>query len=159
MEEMENRYLKNLISDLEDLLSEFDEEKWFYESVYEEFYAYLADSFKDEVEDCCKVVIFGNEYSLDTKKLYAYDSYVAVESWREYVSRALEEEFYEWAKQVIRDDLEDFISRFQQWLSTRNDERAADVIVALMASDIGLGEITVDWLRYRLGYEAWKYPA
>lgn len=149
--EMENR-------NLEELISEFDEEKEFYESVYDRYYATVAASFKDVVEEYCKVVIFGDEYRLNTQELYTYDSHMAVELWRDYVNRSLEEDFHEWVEYVIDDDIEDFSNEFQQWLSKRDDERAADAIVALMSEAVDLNEIIVDWLRYRLGYEYWEYP-
>ena len=56
------------------LIGEFDKEKGFYESVYDWYYATVAASFKDEVEEYCKVVIFGNEFSLSVRELYTYDS-------------------------------------------------------------------------------------
>lgn len=150
------------INNIEDLLIEFVDEKGkgFCESVYDRYYATVAGSFKDEVEEYCKVVIFGNEYRLNTQELYDFDQDAAVEEWRNYVDRSLGEDFHEWVEQVIRDDIEDFISRFQQWLAKLDDdERVADAAVALLNGDIDLTEIIVDWLRYRLGYEAWEYPA
>lgn len=157
--EMENRNLKEL---MRELIVEFDDEKGkeFYEFVYDQYYATVAASFKDEVKEYCKVVLFGNEYALNVQELYAYDRYFAVESWRDYVNRSLEEDFHYWVEQVIDDDIEDFSNEFQQWLSKRDDdERAADAIVALMSEAVDLNEIIEDWLRYRLGYEDWEYPA
>ena len=144
---------------MRDLIGEFDDEKGFYESVYDWYYASVAASFKDDVEEYCKVVIFGNEFSLIVQELYTYDSCLAIEEWRNYVSRAIEEDFHVWAEQCIRDDIEGFASEFQQWLSRRNDERASDAIVALMCGDIDITKIVMDWIYGRLCYEDWRYPA
>lgn len=155
--EMGDRNVEEL---MRELLIEFDEEKGkeFYESIYDRYYATVAASFDDEVEEYCKVVIFGDEYRLNAQELYAYDSYMTVEAWNDHVDRSLGEDFHEWVEHVIRDDIEDFTNEFQQWLSKRDDERASDAIVALMSESVDLNEIIVDWLRYRSGYEYWKYP-
>ena len=137
-----------------DLLVEFDEERGFYETVYDQFYATVAASFKDEVEEYCKVVIFGYEYALGVREVYEYDRDLAIVKWRDYVGRSLDD-FRGWAKQSI----ENFAGEFQQWLAEQDDEWASGVIVALMSGEIDLTEIIVDWICYRLGYEAWEYPA
>ena len=153
---MENRDMEKL---MRDLIGEFDDEKGFYESVYDWYYAVVANSFKDDVEDSCTVVIFGVEYALSVQELYTYDSCLAVDLWRDYVSRAIEEDFHEWEERCIRDDIEAFAGEFQKWLSARNDERASDAIVALMCGDIDLTKIVMDWIYGRLCYEDWRYPA
>ncbi len=154
---MENRDIEEL---MRDLIRDFVDEKenGFCESVYEKFYAYLEDSFCEAVNELCKIIIFGREYSLSVQELYDYDHYLATEAWNDYVRRSLEEDFHVWAEKCIREDIEDFISGFQKWLSG-NDERASDAIVTLMRGDIDLTKIIVDWLCDRLGYEYWKYPA
>ena len=144
---------------MRDLIGEFDDEEGFYESVYDWYYAAVANSFKDEVEDNCTVVIFGDEYALSVQELYTYDSCLAVDLWRDYVSRAIGEDFHGWVEQCIRGDIEGFASEFQQWLSGRNDELASNAIVALMGGDIDLTKIIADWIYDRLRFEDWKYPA
>ena len=153
---MENRDMEEL---MRDLISEFDKEKGFYESVYDWYYTSVAASFEDEVEEFCKVVIFGNEYALSVQELYTYDSCLAVEEWRNYVNRSLEEDFHEWAEQYIKDDIEDFISGFQKWLAKQDSEEVANVAVAIMCGDIDITKIVMDWIYGRLCYEYWRYPA
>lgn len=141
--------------DLENFLDEFDDEKenGFFESVYEKFYAYLADSF-------CKVSIFGVERVLDADTLYACDRHLAVELWNDCVSQSLKsfESFCGWVSEVVQDDLEGFFVEFQRWLlSRRNDEQASNAIVAIMAGDIDLTSV-VEWLYGRLRCDRWEYP-
>lgn len=153
------------MKELQDLIDEFYKENEeiveneFYKTVYEKYYTTVAASFKDEVEEYCKVVIFGDEYAMSVQELYDYDRDLAIETWRHYVDRSLEEDFRDWANEVIWDELDEFTEEFQKWLSRRNDERAADAIVALMSGDIDLEDAVYEWLRARLGYEYWDYPA
>ena len=149
--EMEND-VKNLIGEFVD-----ETENRFCEMVYEKFYAYLADSFSEAVNELCKIIIFGREYSLSVQDLYDYDRCLAIEVWNDYVGNQFGD-FYDWVE-VVRDDLEDFATEFQQWLATLADERASDVIVALMSGDIDVTESVISWLYDRLHGEDWGYPA
>lgn len=155
---MENRDMEDL---MRDLIGAFAGETGFYETVYDWYYATVAASFKDEVDDYCKVVIFGDEYAMSVQKLYDYDPCLAIEEWHNFVSRSLEEDFHDWAEQSIGGAIEDFATEFQQWLAGRgrNDERASSAIVALMGGDIDLAKIIVGWICDRLPYGDWKYPA
>ena len=145
---------------MKDLIREFvDEEKEFYAPIRTWFYAFLETSFADDVEECCKIVIFGYEYAMSVQEIYDYDREAAVEAWDHHISRMLEDFHESWMEWSIRDDIDVFVNEFQKWLSERNDERASNVIVALMGGDINLSEAVVDWLCDRLGYEGWKYPA
>lgn len=142
------------------LIREFvsETENGFYKSVYDRYYATVAISFADEVGEYCKVVVFGDEYAMSVQELYTFDRDRAIEEWRDYVSRSLED-FPDWVEQCIRGDIEDFISEFQQWLAKQDSEEAANAAVTLMTGDVDLTEIVVDWLYGRLGCEDWKYPA
>ena len=144
---------------IRDLIREFDDEKGFYESVYDWYYTTVATSFKYEVEEYCKVVIFGDEYAMSVQELYTYDRHVAVELWRDYVSKSLEEDFHVWVERCIIDEIDEFTKEFQQWLASQDDERVSDVIVALMSGNIDVTEIVTDWLYDRLSTEDWNYPA
>ena len=150
--EMEND-VKNLIGEFVD-----ETENRFCEMVYEKFYAYLADSFSEAVNELCKIIIFGREYSLSVQDLYDYDRCLAIEVWNDYVGNRFGD-FYDWVSEVAQDDIEDFATEFQQWLATLADERASDVIVALMSGDIDVTESVIDWLYDRLHGEDWGYPA
>ena len=152
---MESRNMEELVRPL---LDKFDKEEGFCETVYAWYYTTVSDSFRDEVEDCCKVVIFGDSYAMSVQEFYNYDSCLAIESWRNHVSQSLEN-FHDWANEVIWDDLEDFIREFQQWLAEQDDEWASDVIVALMCGGIDLTKVTYEWLYDRLCREGWDYPA
>ena len=67
---------------VKDLISEFvnEEGNEFYKMIYARYYAYLADSFSEVVEECCKIIIFGRKYSLNVRELYNYDHCLAVEA-------------------------------------------------------------------------------
>ena len=78
---MENNAVKNLI---DDFLNEEGNE--FYKMIYARYYAYLADSFCEAVEQLCKIIIFGREYSLNARELYNYDRCLAIEAWNDHVS-------------------------------------------------------------------------
>ena len=145
-------------NDVKNLIDKFDKEEGFCEMVYTWYYTTVADSFRDEVEDGCTVVIFGDTYAMSVQEFYNYDRCLAIESWRNHVSRSLEEDFHDWVEQCISGNIEDFIREFQQWLAEQDDERASDVIVALMSGGIDLGKAVYEWLYDRLCYEYWKYP-
>lgn len=154
---MENnvlRKVKNLIDDFVD-----EKENGLCEMVYEKFYAYLAYSFSEAVNELCKTIIFGHEYSLSPREIYDYDRYIAVEAWNDHVDHQFGD-FPDWVSEVFRDDIKDFTSEFQKWLASQDDEQASDVIVALMTGGIDLTEIITDWWLYdRLRGEDWDYPA
>lgn len=142
---------------MKDLISEFDKEKGFYETVYDWYYTTVADSFKDEVEGYCKIVIFGNEYALNVQELYDYDREVAIDAWYDYVHQRFGD-FYDWVSDAARDDFEDFATEFQRWLAKQDSEDAANVAVALMSGEIDLTKIIADWICDRLRDEDWRYP-
>lgn len=144
--------VKNLIGEFVD-----ETENGFCEMVYEKFYAHLADSFSEAVNELCKIIIFGREYSLSVQDLYTYDRCLAIEAWNDYVGSQFGD-FYDWVE-VVRDDLEDFVAKFQKWLANLADERASDVIVALMSGGIDVTESVISWLYDRLHGEDWGYPA
>ena len=145
--------IKNLINNFVD-----ETENEFYRSVYRRYYAYLADSFSEAVEECCKVTIFGREYSLNVRELYDYDHCLAVEAWGSHVDDQLGD-FRDWVNGVMTDELEDFVNEFQKWLASQDDERASDVIVAIMTESIDLEDAVCEWLYDRLSNEDWDYPA
>ena len=146
------------MEELKDLIREFDDEKGFYETVRTWFYTIITDTFKDEVEECCKIVIFGYEYAMSVQEIYDYDREAAVEAWRHHVSRMLDDFHESWMEWSIRYDIDVFANEFQQWLASQDDERTSNVIVALMSGDIDLSEAVADWLYDRLCYEDWNYP-
>ena len=145
--------VKDLINDFVD-----ETENEFFESVYDWYYETLADAFQDEVEGHCKIVIFGYERAMSVHELYDDNRFYAVQTWRDYVSRSLEEGFRDWANKVILGSIETFAAEFRQWLATQDSEDAANVAVALMAGDIDLTEAIIDWLYDRLSNEDWVYP-
>lgn len=126
------------------------------ESVYERYYASVADSFKNIIEEHCKVVIFSEEYSMSVQELHNFDRCAAIEMWHDHVDRSLED-FHYWAAN-IQDAIDTFISWFQKWLSERDDERTSNAIVAFMGDDIDLTKIIMNWVCYHLGFECWDYP-
>lgn len=144
---------------MRDLIRDFVEKtkNGFYESVYEKFSDYLESSFEGVVEECCKIVLFGREYSLSARELYNFDRCLATEAWFDHVENRFGD-FRDWVSEVVQDDLEDFTNGFQQWLASQ-DERTSDAIVALMIGDVDLTEIVVDWLYDRLRSEDWDYLA
>ncbi|WP_198491510.1 hypothetical protein, partial [Listeria monocytogenes] len=98
---MKNR-IKTLIDDFVD-----EKENGFCEMVYERYYAYLADSFSEAVNELCKVTVFGRKYSLSPRELYNFDRYIAVEAWNDHVDTQFGD-FRDWVSGVVHDDLEDF---------------------------------------------------
>ena len=142
------------------LIDDFVDEKGngFCESVYERYYAYLADSFCEVVNEHCKITIFCCEYSLNPRELYDYDRIVAIEAWNDHVSQQFGD-FRDWVNGVIWDELNEFTEEFQRWLAEQDDEWASDVIAALMVGDIDLEDAVYEWLYDRLSDEAWDYPA
>ena len=145
---------------VKDLISEFIDENGnrFCKSVYRRYYAYLADSFSEVVEECCKVTIFGREYSLSPRELYNYDRCLAVEAWGSH----LDDQFGNFRDSVswfFSDELDEFTEAFQQWLASQDDEQASDVIVAIMTESIDLEDAVCEWLYDRLSNEDWDYPA
>ena len=149
---MENN-IKNLISEFDDVM-----ENEFYQSVYDWYYETIADAFQDKVKGCCKIVIFGDVFDMSVHELYDHNRYFAIKTWRDYVSRSLEEGFRNWANNVILGSIETFAAEFQQWLAKQDSEDAANVAAALMAGDIDLTEAIIDWLYDRLRNEDWVYP-
>ena len=150
---MEINAVKNLINDFVD-----EKGNRFCKSVYERYYAYLADSFSEVVDECCKVTIFGREYSLNVRELYDYDRYLAVEAWGSHVDDQLGD-FRDWVNGVMTDELDEFTEEFQRWLATQDSEDAANVAVAIMTEEIDLTETVTDWLYDRVHGEDWGYPA
>ena len=150
---MENNAVKNLINNFVG-----ETENDFCESIYRRYYTYLADSFCEVVEEGCKIIIFGRKYSLSPRELYNYDRYLAVEAWGSHLDDQFGN-FRDWMNGVMSDELDEFTEEFQQWLASQDDERASDVIVALMTGDVDLTEAIIDWLYDRLSNEDWDYPA
>lgn len=152
--------MENLVGKVKNLIDDFVEETGneLRESVYEKFYAYLATSFDDVVEERCKIVLFGRKYALSARDIYNYDRCIAVEAWNDHVENRFVEFqcWVEWSS--ISDDLNEFTEEFQQWLASQDDERTSDVIVALMIGDADLTEVVVEWLYERLQGEDWDYP-
>ena len=146
-------------NNIKNLIDAFVNEKGnrFCKSVYRRYYAYLADSFSEVVEECCKVTIFGREYSLNVRELYDYDRCLAIEAWNDHVSSQFGD-FRDWVSWFFSDELDEFTEAFQQWLSEQNDEQASDVIVAIMTESIDLEDAVCEWLYDRLSNEDWDYP-
>lgn len=153
MENLVIRKVKNLIDDFVD-----ETENGFCELVYKRYYADLESLFKDVLEEHCKIVLFGREYTLNARELYDYDRHIASEAWNDHIENQFGDFRYwvEW----LSVELDEFVEEFQQWLANaRDDEWASDVIVALMSGDIDLTAAVTDWLYDRLRSKDWDYPA
>ena len=145
---MEAEALMKLINNFVD-----ETENGFYEMVYDWYYQTVADSFKDVIDESCKIVVFGDEYAMSVHELYNFDRCLANEAWNNHVSQSLEDGFRDWANRVISDDIETFAAEFQRWLAKQDREDsvdAANVAVALMSGEIDLTKIITDWLHDQL---------